>query len=86
MGAKRSVLSRSQPYDILLAAYQKKCYAKQQSTSNPSTHFASQPVEAAINAGAPPPDEIEANNILIDSGQETELVMAAVTRSMPQPL
>jgi len=44
------------------------------------------PLEAAINAGAPPPDEIEANNILIDSDEETELVMAAVTRSMPQPL
>ncbi|CUS09908.1 unnamed protein product [Tuber aestivum] len=72
MGAKRGVLGRSQPYDILLAAYQKKNHAKQQ--------------KAAINAGAPPPDEIEANNILIDSDEETELVMAAVTRSMPQPL
>jgi len=72
MGAKRGVLGRSQPYDVLLAAYQKKNHAKQQ--------------EAAINAGAPPPDEIEANNILIDSDEETELVMAAATRSMPQPL
>ncbi|CAZ83475.1 unnamed protein product [Tuber melanosporum] len=72
MGAKRGVLGRSQPYDILLAAYQKKNHAKQQ--------------KAAINAGAPPPDEIEANNMLIDSDEETELVMAAVTRSMPQPL
>jgi len=72
MGAKRGVLGRSQPYDILLAAYQKKNHAKQQ--------------KAAINAGAPPPDEIEANSILIDSDEETELVMAAVTRSMPLPL
>ena len=32
MGAKRSVLNRSQPYDVLLAAYQKKNQAKQQST------------------------------------------------------
>jgi hypothetical protein len=31
MGAKRSVLGRSQPYDVLLAAYQKKNQAKQQS-------------------------------------------------------
>ena len=43
-------------------------------------------LEAAINAGAPPPDEIEANNILIDSDEEAELVMAAVARSMPRPL
>jgi len=33
-----------------------------------------------------PLDEIEANNIPIDSDEETELVMAAVTRSMPQRL
>jgi len=33
-----------------------------------------------------PPDEIEANNILIDSDEEAELVMAAVARSMPRPL
>jgi len=44
------------------------------------------PLEAAINAGGPPPDEIEANNILIDSDEEAELVMATVARSMPQPL
>lgn len=31
MGAKRSVMGRSQPYDVLLAAYQKKNQAKQQS-------------------------------------------------------
>lgn len=36
MGAKRSVLGRSQPYDVLLAAYQKKNQAKQQSTSPPA--------------------------------------------------
>lgn len=72
MGAKRSVLGRSQPYDVLLAAYQKKNQAKQQ--------------KAAINAGAPPPDEIEANAIPVDSDEETELVMAAVARSCPQPI
>jgi len=47
---------------------------------------ANKPREAAINAGAPPPDEIEAKNILIDSDEDAELVMAAVTRSMPRPL
>jgi len=33
-----------------------------------------------------PPDKIEANNILFDSDEEAELVMAAVARAMPQPL
>ena len=33
MGAKRAVPGRSLPYDMLLAAYQKKNQAKQQSTS-----------------------------------------------------
>lgn len=36
MGAKRAVVGRSLPYDMLLAAYQKKNQAKQQSTSRPS--------------------------------------------------
>jgi len=39
MGAKCAVLGRSQPYDILPAAYQKKNHAKQQSISNPFTYF-----------------------------------------------
>lgn len=34
MGAKRAVAGRSLPYDMLLAAYQKKNQAKQQSTSH----------------------------------------------------
>ena len=36
MGAKRAVPGRSLPYDMLLAAYQKKNQAKQQSTSSKS--------------------------------------------------
>lgn len=35
MGAKRAVAGRSLPYDMLLAAYQKKNQAKQQSESSP---------------------------------------------------
>lgn len=35
MGSKRGVMGRSQPYDVLLAAYQKKNQAKQQSESSP---------------------------------------------------
>lgn len=72
MGAKRSVLGRSQPYDILLAAYQKKNQAKQQ--------------KAAINAGGPPPEEIEANAMPVDSDEESEFVMAAIATHVPHPL
>jgi len=57
---------------VLLAAYQKKNQAKQQ--------------KAAINAGGPPPEEIEANAMPVDSDEETELVMAAIARHVPQPL
>ena len=39
MGAKRAVPGRSLPYDMLLAAYQKKNQAKQQSKSQPFKFF-----------------------------------------------
>lgn len=40
MGAKRAVAGRSLPYDMLLAAYQKKNQAKQQSKSqSPTPHL-----------------------------------------------
>jgi len=39
MGAKRAVPGRSLPYDMLLAAYQKKNQAKQQSQLNPTTEM-----------------------------------------------
>lgn len=42
--------------------------------------------EAAINAGVPPPDEIEANALPVDSDEETELVMAAVARNISRPV
>lgn len=38
MGAKRAVPGRSLPYDMLLAAYQKKNQAKQQSMSSDFRH------------------------------------------------
>ncbi|KAE9965261.1 hypothetical protein BLS_007748 [Venturia inaequalis] len=66
MGAKRSVPGRSAPYDLLLAQYQKKNQAKQQ--------------RAAIDANAPLADEFEDAG-KIDSDEEREAVMAAVSRS-----
>ncbi|KAL4885339.1 SCA7, zinc-binding domain-containing protein [Aspergillus karnatakaensis] len=71
MGAKRAVPGRSLPYDMLLQAYQKKNQARQQ--------------KAAIDANAPLQDDLE-NNGPVDSDEEKDSVMAAISRSQPQPL
>ncbi|KAJ5762147.1 uncharacterized protein N7511_005529 [Penicillium nucicola] len=71
MGAKRSVPGRTLPYDMLLQQYQKKNQARQQ--------------KAAIDANAPLQEDIETNGP-IDSDEERDSVMAAITRSNPQPL
>ncbi|KAL2202112.1 SCA7-domain-containing protein [Sarocladium strictum] len=72
MGAKRAVAGRSLPYDMLLAAYQKKNQAKQQ--------------KAALDANAPVEDEDETNAGPIDSDEETAAVMSALARWKPQPV
>ncbi|PWY92920.1 SCA7-domain-containing protein [Aspergillus heteromorphus CBS 117.55] len=71
MGAKRAVPGRSLPYDMLLQAYQKKNQARQQ--------------KAAIDANAPLQDDLD-NNGPVDSDEEKDAVMAAISRSHPQPL
>lgn len=72
MGAKRAVAGRSLPYDMLLAAYQKKNQAKQQ--------------KAALDANAPLEDDDDANNGPVDSDEETGAVMSALAHWNPQPL
>lgn len=72
MGAKRAVPGRSLPYDMLLAAYQKKNQAKQQ--------------KAALDANAPVEDEDDANNAAVDSDEETAAVMGALAQWNPQPV
>ncbi|KND92643.1 SAGA-associated factor 73, partial [Tolypocladium ophioglossoides CBS 100239] len=72
MGAKRAVAGRSLPYDMLLAAYQKKNQAKQQ--------------KAALDANAPVEDEDEVNNGPVDSDEEAGAVMGALALWNPQPL
>lgn len=129
MGAKRSVPGRSLPYDLLLAQYQKKNQAKQQSRASPSclllrcgfpyiptshfiiptdfikTHtfplpfpskqsdryfsplfanFFLPPIEAAMDANAPLPDELDTAGP-VDSDEEKDAVMAAIARSRPRP-
>lgn len=76
MGAKRGVPGRSLPYDMLLANYQKKNQARQQ--------------KAAIDANAPLQDE-DLDAALtgpVDSDEERDAVMTAISRSLsrPQPL
>lgn len=98
MGAKRAVPGRSLPYDNLLAQYQKKNQAKQQ--SKPFPHLQTKPppppqiqtdhlqktTEAAMDANAPLPDDYLDPSGPIDSDEEKESVMAAVARSRPRPL
>ncbi|OIW33544.1 SCA7-domain-containing protein [Coniochaeta ligniaria NRRL 30616] len=72
MGAKRAVPGRSLPYDMLLAAYQKKNQAKQQ--------------KAAIDANAPLEEEDDPNGATVDSDEETAAVMAALAHWNPQPV
>lgn len=72
MGAKRAVAGRSLPYDMLLAAYQKKNQAKQQ--------------KAALDANAPLEDDDEVNAGPVDSDEETAAVMNALSRWRPQPV
>lgn len=76
MGAKRAVPGRSLPYDMLLSNYQKKNQAKQQ--------------RAAIDANAPLQDE-DLDAALtgpVDSDEEKDTVMTAISRSLanPQPI
>lgn len=71
MGAKRAVAGRTLPYDMLLAAYQKKNQAKQQ--------------KAALDANAPLEDE-EAANGPVDSDEELTAVMHGLSNWAPQPV
>jgi hypothetical protein len=102
MGAKRAVPGRSLPYDMLLAAYQKKNQAKQQSkrpsqlNTTPSpihpftclsiAHLLIIPTEAAIDANAPLPDDYADPSGPVDSDEEKDAVMAAIARSRPRPI
>lgn len=70
MGLKRAVPGRSLPYDMLLNQYQKKNQAKQQ--------------RAAIDANAPLPEDLEPSGA-VDSDEEKEQIMAALTRYRPRP-
>ncbi|KAF3924787.1 hypothetical protein ABW21_db0200994 [Orbilia brochopaga] len=90
MGAKRAVQGRPAPYDTLLAAYQKKNQAKQQSKRNiadlRNVQEFHRPLTSSCFAANPAPDDLETNSLHVDSDEEMEFVMAAVARSNPQPI
>ncbi|KYG47221.1 hypothetical protein M433DRAFT_142227 [Acidomyces richmondensis BFW] len=67
MGAKRAVPGRSAPYDKLLMEYQRKNQAKLQ--------------KAAFDANAPDPDDERLESGPIDSEEEKDAVMAAISKS-----
>ncbi|KAJ2964031.1 hypothetical protein NQZ79_g966 [Umbelopsis isabellina] len=91
MGAKRAVVGRSQPYDVLLAAYQKKSIGRPQNSSGSplmqkatlSANKLRIPKKALVPApSATPAPEAEA----IDSDEEVETIMEAIRSSCPSPL
>jgi SAGA-associated factor 73 len=76
---------------MLLAAYQKKNQAKQQSKHRVIPLANRKPLtfpctEAALDANAPLEDEDEANAAPVDSDEETAAVMGALARWNPQPV
>ncbi|KAF7721238.1 hypothetical protein EC973_005020 [Apophysomyces ossiformis] len=90
MGAKRAVAGRSQPYDVLLQAYQKKAIGRPQSATSSSVgakglkgnvrKLQSQTTSPTSTAGPVPQDDY------IDSDEEVESVMQAIRQSCPAPL
>ncbi|KAI4637556.1 hypothetical protein J4E83_000373 [Alternaria metachromatica] len=71
MGLKRAVPGRSLPYDMLLAQYQKKNQAKIQ--------------RSLIDANAPLPEDLEPSGA-VDSDEEKDSIMAALSRHRPRPM
>ena len=96
MGSKRAVPGRSLPYDMLLQAYQKKNQAKMQSMFRKGRPVLCELIivlfaEAAIDANAPLllDDDLDPTlNGPVDSDEERDAVMAAISRGLarPQPL
>ncbi|CAI2171437.1 13926_t:CDS:2 [Funneliformis geosporum] len=80
MALKRSVLGRSQSYDLLLAAYQKKSIGRPQNNGIQSNKQDSVKKDGKLLA--PEKEEEE----MVDSEEEVDAVMSAIMYSNPQPL
>lgn len=91
MGAKRAVAGRSLPYDMLLAAYQKKNQARQQSECLVCRLLYEEILmdrlpEAALDANAPIEEDDDPNAGPVDSDEEYNAVMSALKKWNPQPV
>jgi SAGA-associated factor 73 len=89
MGLKRAVPGRSLPYDMLLAQYQKKNQAKIQRMSptiaNAKMLHANVILGSLIDANAPLPEDLEPSGA-VDSDEEKDSIMAALSRHRPRPM
>ncbi|KAI7887500.1 SCA7-domain-containing protein [Lichtheimia hyalospora FSU 10163] len=102
MGAKRAVAGRSQPYDVLLSAYQKKAIGRPQTTgagagdrkggtstsksSKASTKKSQKQIGPTTQTCPSSTDTAAQEEQYINSDEELENVMHAVTESRPAPL
>ncbi|KAG1081136.1 hypothetical protein G6F42_023062 [Rhizopus arrhizus] len=94
MGAKRAVEGRTQPFNELLAAYQKKGIGRPQvpagGTSNQASQHAQQQkaVSSKLNTHKQQQaiDDDHSNNAAIDSDEETETIRMAIEQNRPHPL
>lgn len=85
MGAKRAVLGRSAPYDLLLQQYQKRNQAKLAA----SNALAAQRLEnAEFHGGSDPTGDDLMNNYnkIFDPDEETHLVLEGLSKNNPIPL
>ncbi|KAL0089409.1 SCA7, zinc-binding domain-containing protein [Phycomyces blakesleeanus] len=99
MGAKRAVANRSQPYDVLLAAYQKKSIGRPQTGpastgSNPTAVTPikpppTRPLPTATTSTTTTPSAVEpvvSDEHYVDSDEEVETVMDSIRQSYPTPM
>ncbi|KAK4519246.1 uncharacterized protein ATC70_009478 [Mucor velutinosus] len=97
MGAKRAVEGRTQPFNELLAAYQKKGIGRPQvpagGTSSQVNQHAQQQKSLSGKANVHKQqqqqqaiDDDLANNAAIDSDEETETIRMAIEQNRPHPL
>ena len=89
MGLKRAVPGRSLPYDMLLAQYQKKNQAKIQRMYPTITQLETLCTDiflgSLIDANAPLPEDLEPSGA-VDSDEEKDSIMAALSRHRPRPM
>lgn len=86
MGAKRAVMGRSAPYDLLLQQYQKRNQAKMAANNV----LAAQRRENAQFNGGPDGEAEDKNassaNKVLDADEETHLVLEGLSKNYPVPL